>query len=396
MKYAIILPDGAADVPVPQLESRTPLEAAHKPNMDWIAATGRQGRVVTVPKGFTPGSDVATLSLFGYDPARYYCGRAPLEAAAQGLAVAEDELVFRCNLVTIVDGVMADFTAGHIGQTEAKRIIADLNALLGGDRCRFHVGVSYRNLMIATRASEIDVQCTPPHDIPDKPIDRNLPRGRGAEWLRGLMDRARALLSDHDVNQVRRDLGENPVTDIWLWGQGRPMSLPTLNERFGLRGALIAAVDLIRGIARSAGMDLIDVPGATGYLDTDYAAKGRYAVEALDRYDLVVVHVEAPDEAGHLGDADQKVRAIERVDAHVVGGVLNRLRQEPQWRILVAPDHPTPVGTRIHSADPPPFCMAGTRIQGVVARPFCEEAAGQSDLFVDPGHELLEYFLRGS
>ncbi|MCO6439191.1 MAG: cofactor-independent phosphoglycerate mutase [Phycisphaerae bacterium] len=396
MKYAIILPDGAADLPVPELDGRTPLEAARKPNMDWIAASGRQGRVVTVPEGYTPGSDVATLTLFGYDPAKYYSGRAPLEAAAQGLPVGEDELVFRCNLVTIVDGVMADFTAGHIGQKEAERILADLNTLLGGERCRFHVGVSYRNLMIAARASEIDVQCTPPHDIPDKAVDRYLPRGRGAEWLRGLMDQARALLSEHDVNVVRRDLGENPVTDIWLWGQGRPMVLPTLHERFGLRGALIAAVDLIRGIARLAGMDVIDVPGATGYLDTDYAAKGRYAVEALDKYDVVVVHVEAPDEAGHLGNVREKVAAIERVDAHVVGRVLNRLRQEPEWRILVAPDHPTPVSTRVHSAEPPPFCLAGTRFHGIVQRAFCESAASKSDLFIDPGHELLEYFLRGS
>ncbi len=394
MKYAIILPDGAADEPIERLGGRTPLAAARKPNIDWIAANGRQGRVHTVPKGYSPGSDVATLSLFGYDPRTCYNGRAPLEAAAQQIEAAPDELIFRCNFVTIAEGLMHDFTAGHVSQREADQLIGDLNARLGGPTCRFHTGVSYRNLMILGDTAGLDVRCTPPHDIPDRPAGEHLPTGAGSERIRAIMDRARGVLADHDVNRVRRDLDENPATDIWLWGQGRPVRLDPFSQRFGLRGATIAAVDLIRGIALSCGMDLIEVPGATGYLDTDYAAKGRYAVKALEKYDVVIVHVEAPDEAGHQGDVVAKVKAIEQIDQHVVGPLLAALRAQDRWRILVSPDHPTPAEKRVHTSDPPPFCMAGERIFATVAKPFCEEAAKESDLQITQGHELMEYFLR--
>jgi len=394
MKYVIVLPDGAADEPVDQLEGRTPIEAADTPNIDWIAMNGRQGRVVTVPDGFTPGSDVATLSLFGYDPRTDYCGRAPLEAAAKGLKTSPDEMIFRCNLVTVTDGLMEDFTAGHISHKEAEALLASLNEALAADGCRFHAGVSYRNLMVASGLGDETLVTTPPHDIPDRPVADHLPRGGGHQRVRSVMERARTVLAAHDVNHVRRDLGENPATDIWLWGQGRPRPLEPFATRFGLRGAVIAAVDLIRGIALAAGMTLIDVPGATGYLDTDYAAKGRAAVEALDGYDLVIVHVEAPDEAGHLGDAAAKVKAIEEVDRHVVGPLLARLRRLNQWRIMVAPDHPTPVATRVHTAVPPPFCMAGHDLKTVLNRPLSEATAASSGLQVDPGHELMEFFLR--
>lgn len=394
MKYAIILPDGAADEPVAELEGRTPLEAARTPHIDWIAANGRQGLVVTAPAGFAPGSDVCTLSLFGYDPRKDYDGRAPIEAAARGLPVGDGEVVFRCNFVTIHDGCMLDFTAGHISQPEADRLIADLNAKIGGETCRFFSGVSYRNLLVASPPGGFKVKCTPPHDIPDRPIKDHVPTGTGAEWIWAIMERAQAILTDHEVNLVRRDLGDNPATDIWLWGHGRPKPLESLEARFGIRGAAIAAVDLIRGIARNAGLHLIDVPGATGYLDTDYAAKGRAAVEALDEFDLVVVHVEAPDEAGHQGNAGAKVAALERIDECVVGPMIQRLRREPQWRVLVAPDHPTPVRTRVHSAAPPPFCLAGHAIQPVVRKPFSEKNALETGFLVDPGRELMTYFLR--
>jgi 2,3-bisphosphoglycerate-independent phosphoglycerate mutase len=393
-KYAIILPDGAADEPVVDLDGRTPLEAARTPNIDWVSSNGRQGRVQTVPKGFSPGSDVATLSLFGYDPNTEYSGRAPLEAAARGIAAGPDQMIFRCNFVTVVDGLMADFTAGHIGQTEADRLIADLNAALSESGCRFHAGVSYRNLMVATVPGDFHVRCTPPHDIPDQPVKDHAPRGRGADWVKQVADRARDVLRDHDVNHVRSDLGDNPATDIWLWGQGRPRPLEPFAERFGLSGAVIAAVDLIRGIARSVGMKLIDVPGATGYLDTNYQGKGAAAVAALDEYDLVIVHIEAPDEAGHLGDTNEKIKAIEQVDEHIVGPMLDNLRRFDAWRMLIAPDHPTPVGRRIHTSTPPPFCFAGSGVQTVMNRPFSESAAVQSDLFINPGHELMEFFLR--
>jgi len=394
MKYVIVLPDGAADEPVAKLGGRTPLEVARKPHIDWISLNGRQGCVVTVPQGFAPGSDVATLSLFGYDPHHSYDGRAPLEAAAQGLSARDGEIIFRCNFITVVDGLMEDFTAGHISQREADQLIGDLNRFIGGDRCRFHSGVSYRNLMIAAPGADFRPNCVPPHDFPGKPVADRLPTGPGADWVAGIMEEARALLETHEVNEVRRDLGENPATNIWLWGQGRPMALESFQDRYGVSGVLIAAVDLIRGIARSAGMKVLDVPGATGYLDTDYAAKGAAALAALDTADLVIVHVEAPDEAGHQGNADAKVTAIERIDEHIVGPLLEKLRQYDAWKILVAPDHPTPVETRIHSATPPPFCMAGHSIQTVLNRPFSEATARTSDLQIDPGHELMEFFLR--
>lgn len=394
MKYAIILPDGAADEPVKCLEGRTPLEVARKPNMDWISMTGRQGTVVTVPQPFLPASDVATLSLLGYDPHLDYDGRAPLEAAAQALPVGETDLIFRCNFVTIVDGAMEDFTAGHISQGEAEALVSALNAGIDDDRCTFHTGVSYRNLVLASDMPEAKPVCRPPHDIPGAPIADHLPTGPGAEWTIDMMKRARAILADHEVNGVRCDLGENPATDIWLWGQGRPRPLADFGKRFGVSAAAIAAVDLIRGIARTAGMTLIDVDGATGYLDTDYQAKGLAAVEALDDYDLVMVHIEAADEAGHLGDANAKVAAIEQIDRHVVGPVLEKLKQFGKWRILIAPDHPTPVERRIHTTTPPPFCLAGDAISSVLKRPFAESSAEHSDLLIDPGHELMEFFLR--
>ncbi len=394
MKYAIILPDGAADEPLPQLGGRTPLAGARIPHMNWVAQAGRIGRAVTVPPGFTPGTDVASLSLFGYDPQEYYTGRAPIEAAARGLTVGPDEIIFRCNFVTVLDGRMRDFTAGHIAQAEADQLIAELNvAARRGDAplagCVFHAGVSYRNLMIASGAAEFDVKCAPPHDIPNRPVAEHQPRGRGQERVLGIMGHAARLLADHPVNRGRRGAGREPVTGIWLWGQGRPKPLPLFVDRFGLRGAVITAVDIIRGLAVLMGMDLIHVPGATGYIDTDYGAKGQAAVQALDRYDLVAVHVEAADEAGHLGNAAEKVKALERIDELIVGPVLEKLRSGGDWRILVAPDHPTPCTTTAHDATPPPFCFAGTGVAACGAGGFSEAEANGGGWLVDPGWKLL-------
>lgn len=401
MKYAIILPDGAADEPVESLGGRTPLEAADTPHIDWVASHGRQGCVKTVPDGFLPGSDVATLSLLGYDPKIDYTGRAPLEAAVQDIKVGSDELIFRCNLVTITDELMADFTAGHISQREADALMASLNRELRDLGCRFYPGVSYRNLMVAPDTAANDARCTPPHDIPDQPIAQHLPTGPGADWIKLVMTRAEVILREHEVNVVRRDLGENAATHIWLWGQGRPHTLEPFSKRFGLSAAVIAGVDLIRGIAKCAGLSLIDVPGATGYLDTDYAAKGAAAASALDTLDLVVVHIEAPDEAGHLGNVDAKVSAIERIDEHVVGPVLEKLRTFSGkadllegWKMLIAPDHPTPVERRTHTSTPPPFCIAGHMVHATRSLPFSETNGRNGDLQIDPGHELMEYFLR--
>lgn len=393
MKYAIVLPDGAADEPLPQLAGRTPLEAAKIPNMDWVASHGRLGRVVTVPPGFTPGTDVATLTLLGYDPRECYSGRAPIEAAARGLTAGPDELIFRCNFVTIEAGLMKDFTAGHIPQNEAERLIADLNGCFADDACVFHAGVSYRNLMIASGASDMQLECAPPHDIPDRSVADHLPRGSGQERMRAIMRRAAEMLCDHEVNRVRREQDRPPVTDIWLWGQGRPVELEPFAKRFGVSGAVITGVDVIRGLAVMMGMKLIEVPGATGYLDTNYAGKGKAAVRALDDYDLVVVHVEAPDEAGHLGDADEKVKALERIDELIVGPLLDALRQHKEWRILIAPDHPTPCTTTAHDATPPPFCFAGHGIEPVEKAGFTEANAIARGFGIDDGCRLVDLFL---
>jgi 2,3-bisphosphoglycerate-independent phosphoglycerate mutase len=376
VKYVIILPDGAADEPLPQLDGRTPLDAARIPNMDWICRNGRLGRAVTVPDGFTPATDVATLSVFGYDPATYYTGRAPLEAAARGLTVGPDGVIFRCNFVTVLDGKMKDFTAGHIPQNETDRLIEELS-----------------NLLIAEGVGDLDVRCAPPHDIPDQPVAEHRPQGAGAAFIEPIMARAAEMLASHEINERRRAEGRDPVTGIWLWGQGRPTVLSPFAERFGCRGAVITGVDIIRGIAVCMGMELIEVPGATGYIDTNYVGKGAAAVEALEEYDVVVAHVEAPDEAGHLGDAEEKVLALERVDERVVGPVLEALRRHDSWRILVVPDHPTPVTTRAHSSVPPPWCYTGSGVDEKSGRTFCEREAGSAGVMIDPGHTLIEQFM---
>jgi len=396
MKYAVILPDGASDEPVPGLGGRTPLEAARIPHMDSVARSGRLGRSVTIPAGFTPGTDVGTLTLMGYDPHVYYSGRAPMEATARGLATAPDQLVFRCNFVHLAEGRMRDFTAGHIAQADAEELIAALNATaFPGERCAFHSGVSYRNLLLLADAAGMDLELAPPHDIADQPVDRHQPKGQGRERVQAIMARAREVVAAHPVNQRRRAKGEAWATDIWLWGQGVQVPLPSLRERFGLRGALITAVDILRGIGVGMGLDLIHVPGATGYIDTDYEAKGRAAVQALDDYDLVVVHVEAPDESAHQGMAAEKVKALERIDQAVAGPLLEALRARGDYRILVAPDHATLMRNKAHDALPPPFCYAGSGVGPGSGRPFTEAEAEATGVLVDPGHTLFEAFIRG-
>jgi 2,3-bisphosphoglycerate-independent phosphoglycerate mutase len=393
MKYAIVLPDGAADEPLPELAGRTPLEVANIPHTDWLCGQGRLGRVVTVPPGYTPGTDVATLSILGYDPDVYYSGRAPIEAAVKGLTAGPDELIFRCNFVTISDGLMKDFTADHISQPEAEELITDLNRHFANDPCTFHSGVSYRNLLLASEAAELDVSCSPPHDIQDQPVADHWPRGTGSDRIRSTMERAAAMLKDHEVNRVRREQGRDLVTDIWLWGQGRPVEMEPFASRFGCAGAVITGVDIIRGLAISMGMELIEVPGATGYIDTNYQGKGEAAVRALDTHDMVIVHVEAPDEAGHLGDADAKIEALERIDELVTGPLLEALRRCGEWRMLIAPDHPTPVSTRAHSAVPPPFCYAGSDVKPASNHSFTERTAEATGFLLDPGHGLMTLFM---
>jgi len=294
--------------------------------MNWVAATGRSGLVKTVPDGFTPGSDVATLSVIGYDVRTHYTGRAPLEAVANRIALGRTTWCSGATWSTLIDGRMEDFSAGHISQAEAAQIVSDLQAALGSDRISFHVGVGYRHLMVVKNGISMKVKCQPPHDIPGQEAAGYLPSGKGSDELRELIAKSQEILASHDVNTVRRDLGENPATSIWLWGQGGMPRLPSFQEKYGLRASAITAVDLIRGIALCIGWKLIQVPGATGYFDTNYRGKGEAAVAALDETDMVVVHIEAPDEAGHNGDAVNKVKALEEIDEHVVGPLLDKLK----------------------------------------------------------------------
>jgi 2,3-bisphosphoglycerate-independent phosphoglycerate mutase len=399
MKYVIVIPDGCADEPQESLGGKTPLQAAHKPHMDRIAREGVVGRSNNVPQPLTPASDVATLSLFGYDPLTVYTGRAPLETAAMGIALGPEDWAIRCNLVTVEDGALRDFTAGHITSAEGRPLIEALQAALGNPCREFHAGVSYRNILVYCPAPgdrapfSPATRTQPPHDIPDRPVAEHLPTGPGSDELRRLMEQSRSVLADHPVNRARRAQGKRPATQVWLWGQGRAPHLRRFAEVYGKRGAILSAVDLVRGVGVLLGWRRIDVPGATGYLDTDYAAKGRYAVAALPHHDLVCVHVEAPDEASHEGRADAKVKALEEIDHHIVGPLLEALPAHGDWRILVSPDHRTPLRTRAHAYGPVPFALAGTGIPSRGQPSYDEAVAAASDLAFERGHDLMRRFL---
>jgi 2,3-bisphosphoglycerate-independent phosphoglycerate mutase len=401
MKYAIVIPDGAADEPQESLGGRTPLQAARLPEMDRVAREGVLGRSRNVPERFLPASDVATLSLFGYDPLLYYTGRAPLEAAAMGVALGPNDWAIRCNLMTIDDGRMTDFTAGHVSSDEARELIAVLNQRVGREPgIEFHAGVSYRNLMIYRgKTGEMPFDdttvTTPPHDVPDQPAADHLPRGTGADVLRGLMQSASDLIRDHPVNRRRLSAGNRPANAVWLWGQGKAPSLPKFSDVRGLRGAILSAVDLVRGVGILAGWDRIDVPGATGYLDTDYAAKGRYAIEALKDHDIVCVHVEAPDEASHEGRADAKVEALEQIDRHIVGPLRAALESFGAYRILISPDHATLLRTRAHDRAPVPWTMAGRGLSASGGSYDERSAEAAVRPILDPGFRLMDAFLAG-
>lgn len=366
MKYLIILGDGMADWANEALDNKTPLAYADIPNMDRIAREGRCGMLKTVKDGFEPGSDIANLSVLGYDPALYYTGRGALEAVSMGVDLAADDIAYRCNLVTVTDGVMRDFSAGHITSEEGAALLADLDAAL--PEVSLYPGVSYRNLLVVHGGA--GAETTPPHDIVDEEIGEYLPEGGDAALLAECVRVSRVVFRGHPVNQKRIADGKTPATQIWPWSGGKKPQLPSFEERYGVRGAMISAVDLLNGIARCAGMDIVTVPGATGYLDTDYMAKARYAVEALKTVDLVYMHVEAPDEAGHLGSAEEKVRAIERLD-EAVGYLLDHV----DGVIALLPDHPTPIALKTHTSDPVPFAVLGMGTDDVDS--YSEAAAEQ-------------------
>jgi 2,3-bisphosphoglycerate-independent phosphoglycerate mutase len=360
VKYIILQGDGMADYPLDSLGGKTPLEAARTPNMDWLAARGVFGMAHVIPKGFPPGSDVGNMSIMGYDPAVYHTGRSPLEAASMGVALGPTDIAFRCNLVTLGgsgDGTfMEDFTSGHISTEEAAEIVRDIGEKLGGDGIEFFPGVSYRHLMVWRDGKET-MQTTPPHDITDQKIAGYAPRGNGADRLLMLMEASRSILADHPVNKKRHAEGRRQATTIWLWGQGRAPALPPLTQRFGIKGGVISAVDIIHGLGACAGLERIDVPGITGFLDTNYKGKGEYGIDSLAKNDLVFIHVEATDEAGHMGDVQKKVQAIEDFDEKVVGTVLKGMAHRKDWRVLLMPDHRTAITLKTHVAEPVPFVL---------------------------------------
>lgn len=388
-----------ADYPLDVLGGKTPLEAARTPNMDWLAARGVYGLAHVIPKGFPPGSDVGNMSIMGYDPAVYHTGRSPLEAASMGVTLGPKDIAFRCNLITLTghgsDTVMEDFTAGHITTEEARTIIADLAGALGGDGIEFFSGVSYRHLMVWRNGKE-KMQTTPPHDITDQKISGFMPAGDGADRLLKLMEASQAVLADHPVNQTRRTQGQRSATSIWLWGQGRAPALPPLTKRFGIKGGVISAVDIIHGLGVYAGLQRIVVPGITGFLDTNYRGKGEYGVKSLENNDFVFIHVEATDEAGHMGDVEKKIQALEDFDEKVVGTVLKGMAHRRDWRVLLMPDHPTAIALKTHVSDPVPFVLYSPqepRNNGTVG--YNERDAAKTGVVAKQAFKLMEALIEG-
>jgi 2,3-bisphosphoglycerate-independent phosphoglycerate mutase len=361
MKYAILIGDGMADYPIEKLGNRTILQAARTPAMDSIAARGKTGLAKTVPDGFHPGSDVANMSILGYDPATYYSGRAPLEAASMGVTLAADDVAFRCNLITIENGKIKDYSSGHISSDEAEILIDTLDSELGRENLRFYPGISYRHLLVAAKDLGAETECTPPHDITGEKKDDYLPRGKDGEFFSELIEESMTVLELHPVNLKRMQEGKNPANSIWVWGQGYAPKFTAFKELYGKKGAIISAVDLLKGIGIYAGLDVIEVPGATGYLDTNYEGKASAAIEALKTRDLVFVHVEAPDEAGHEGSTEKKLKAVEDFDSRIVAPILKHAETSDEpFTILVLPDHPTPVSVKTHTKDPIPFAIYRT------------------------------------
>ena len=403
MKYVIIVGDGMADYPVQSLGGKTPLMVARTPHMDFMAGQGEIGLVRTVPDGFNPGSEIANLSIFGYDPIRYYTGRGPLEAASLGVQLSDDDIAFRCNLVTLKFRgdkiVMEDFSAGHIENEEAREIILDLNKEIGTKDIQFFPGLSYRHLMVlkngvAKFLNLEKLELIPPHDIIGKEITAFLPQMK--DPILALMTQSQGLLKYHPVNVAREGKGFLPANSIWLWGQGRSPRMITLKERFGMDGFVISAVHLIKGIGILAGLEVLEVPGITGYFDTNYDGKAQYALKGLREKDFVYVHVEAPDEAGHMGDLQLKIDAIEAFDQKIVGAILKGIKDFDRYKILILPDHPTPLSVRTHTADPVPYLIYSNEVGDKTGhgKTFDEVSAGLSGISFEKGFELIERFLK--
>lgn len=395
MKYVILQGDGMPDHPLPELGGKTPLEAARTPNLDRIAKSAITfGMVKTIPDPLPPGSDVGNLTVLGYDPMVYYTGRSPLEAASIGVPLGEKDVTLRCNLVTLSgsggETIMEDYSAGHITTEEAREIILDLKKELEEQNFTFYPGVSYRHLLVWTGGNK-DIHTTPPHDISGKPIGAYIPTGAGTEILNRMIERSRDILKNHPVNKKRLAEGKNPATSIWLWGQGTAPKMPPFEELYGLTGSVISAVDLVKGIGHCAKLRVIDVPGATGYLDTNYEGKVDYALDSLEEVDLTMIHIESTDETGHVGKAELKVQAVEDFDGRVVGRVLEGIKRFGDYKILVMSDHPTPIDLRTHVNEPVPFAIYSSEDESAKNDKFIytEKSAATSGVYVNEGWRLL-------
>jgi 2,3-bisphosphoglycerate-independent phosphoglycerate mutase len=393
MKYIVIIGDGMADFPLDELGGKTPLQSARKPFMDMMAREGYCGKVNTVPDGFSPGSDVACMSIFGYDPAQYYTGRAPIEAAGMGIELTDEDVAFRCNLVNLAMDtgtvVMRDYSGGHITTEEAKTLMDALSSNMGDENFHFHHGISYRHILI-WKGGKWQMTSTPPHDITGKEITTYLPVGDGAGIVISLMEKSREILDIHPINGARKEAGKLPANSIWLWGQGKKTSLPDFAGKYGVKGATVAAVDLVKGVSRLAGFEAPHVDGATGYLDTDYGAKAAKALELLEKYDIVYVHVEAPDEASHNGNVKEKIKAIEHIDADVVGTLLEKTPTDT--RFLIVTDHATPICLKTHYAMPVPFIIYDKNKKAAGSPTGYDERSGDK---IVKGEEMISIFIQG-
>ncbi len=393
MKYCILIIDGAAGHPIPSRRGQTSLELAKTPQLDALAKTGQVGQALTVPQGMEPSSACACMSIAGYDPQTYYRGRSAIEAQSMGIGIGQGETVFRCNLVAVRDGKMLDYSAGHITTEEAREMITSLGQEIGDAQTQFFPGVSYRHILkLKGHPEAAGVICTPPHDIPSQSIVGNLPKGPGSEILNDLMRRSESVLRNHPVNLKRLNRGDTPATTIWLfWPSGQVPALPPFKELYGLKGAMISAVDLLRGIAIMAGMEVIKIPGVTDGPDNDYAAQAMGALKALESNDLVVVHVESPDEAGHTGSIENKVDAIEKTDREII----SRLREyNGDLRLLIMPDHPTPIEIKTHTGEPVPFLLWGPGFDSNGAQRLTEAEAASTSFFVQPGYVIINKLLK--
>ena len=395
MKYIIVVPDGMADLPMAELDGRTPWQYAKTPNFDELANDALVGAVMTAPVGQYPGSDVANMTLLGYDPRKYYTGRGPIEAVAMQVPLNPKDVAFRCSLVYTDGETMIDHSSGHISTEEATPMIELIGQKLGGRQFGFYPGVQYRHIM-AWRDGKADAKTIPPHTFLGQPLEGRWPEGDGAERLRELMYDSLEILENHPINVARRDAGKLPGNMIWLWGQGYAPNMPNFLQTRGVRGGIITAVDVVRGLGRATGMEIIDVPGATGYIDTNYVGKAQYALDALDHLDLVYVHIEAPDEAGHVGNVEHKIQSIEDIDKKVVATLRAGMdKRKEEYRMLIVPDHKTPVAMRDHDQGPVPFLLYDSEKPNRASHfPFDERAVDEATTQVDDGTQLMTMLLK--